>query len=138
MAWLVRRQTDDVTAADARDAGGFGVCRAATAAAGSSAAAGGVAEPHLVRTPAAGKQAASFAGEQRAAGEIDVLHQERSVTRSELPDERQACNASGRTVGGTTETDPLCTRPQLGSKPQALLTSREQREKSSRCTRRCQ
>ena len=54
--------------------GGFGVCRAAKAAVGSSVAAGGVAEPNLVRARAAGKQAASFAGEQRAAGEIDAVH----------------------------------------------------------------
>ena len=74
MAWLVRPETDDVTAADARDVGGFGVCRAAKAAAGSSVAAGGVAEPNLVRARAAGKQAASFAGEQRAGGEIDAVH----------------------------------------------------------------
>ena len=138
MAWLVRPKTDDVPAADTRDAAGFGVFRGATAAAGSSAAAGCVAKSSLVRARAAVKQAASFASEQRAAGEIDVLHQERSVTRSELPDERQACNASGQTAGGTTETDPLCTRLQLGSKPQALLTSRAQREKSSRCTKRFQ
>ena len=63
----------------ARDAGGFGVCRAATAAAGSSAAAGRMAEPHLVRAHAAGKQAASFAGEQRAAGEIDALGEVRNT-----------------------------------------------------------
>ena len=127
MAWLVRPKTDDVTASDARDAGGFGVSQAATAAAESSAAAGGVAEPHLVHACAAEKQAASFAGEQRAAGEIDALHQESLVIRLELPDERQACNASGRTAGGTTETDPLCMRPQLGSKPPTLLTSRRLR-----------
>ena len=74
VAWLVRPEDDDVTAADARDTGGFGICRAAAAAAGSSVAAGGVAEPHLVRARAAGKQAAIFTGEQRAAGEIDVVH----------------------------------------------------------------
>ena len=74
MAWLVRPETDDVTAADVRDAGGFGVCRAAKAAAGSSIAAGGVAEPNLVRARAAGKHAASFAGEQRVGGEIDAVH----------------------------------------------------------------
>ena len=84
MAWLVRPETDDVTAADVRDAGGFGVCRAAKAAAGSSVAAGGVAEPNLVRARAAGKQAASFADEQGAAGEIIALHQKMSVTRSAL------------------------------------------------------
>ena len=74
MAWLVRPETDDVTAADARDAGGFGVCRAAKAAAGSSVPAGGMVEPNLVRARAAGKQAASFAGEQRAGGEINAVH----------------------------------------------------------------
>ena len=74
MAWLVRPETDDVTAADARDAEGFGACRAAKTAAESSVAAGGVAEPNLVRARAAGKQAASFAGEQRAGGEIDAVH----------------------------------------------------------------
>ena len=74
MAWMVRPKTDDGTVADAHNAETFWVCRAATAAAGSSAAAGGVAEPHLVRAPAAGMQAASFAGEQRAAGEIDAVH----------------------------------------------------------------
>ena len=103
MAWPVRPETDDVTASDAHDVGGFEVCRAATAAAGSSAAAGRMAELHLLRAHAARKQAASFAGEQRSAGEIDALHQERSVTHLELPDERQACNASGRTAGGTAE-----------------------------------
>ena len=74
MAWLVRPETDDVTAAGARDTGGFGKFRAAAVAAGSSVAASGVAEPHLVRARAARKQAASFAGEQRAAGEIDAVH----------------------------------------------------------------
>ena len=56
------------------DVGAFGVCRAAKAAAGSSVAAGGVAEPNLVRARAAGKHAASFAGEQRVGGEIDAVH----------------------------------------------------------------
>ena len=136
LAWLVRPKTEDGTAADAHNAEGFGVCWEAMATAGNNAAAGGVAEPHLVRAPAAGMQAASFAGEQRTAGEIDALHQKMSVTHSSFPmSAKHATPPVGPLVARPSDTDPLCARPQLGSKPPALLASIERRPKSTRCTR---